>query len=64
MFKGGNVYMKYYDTTEAANILHLKPITVRNYCASKIIKANLIGNKYLIAEEDLVRFINMGQTIK
>jgi len=56
--------MKYYDTTEAAEILHLKPITVRNYCASKIIKANLIGNKYLIAEEDLVKFINMGQTIK
>lgn len=56
--------MKYYDTKEASEILHLRPITVRNYCAKKIIKANLVGQKYLIAEEDLVKFINMGQTIK
>ena len=52
--------MMYYNTKEAAEILHLKPITGRNYCANKIIKANLVGGKYLISADDLVKFINMG----
>ena len=43
---------------EAADFLHLTPRTVRSYVKKGILKARLIGRKYLILPEEIQRFIS------
>jgi excisionase family DNA binding protein len=48
--------MRYYSTTEAADILHVDPSRVRLLCKLGRIKTIKVGNTYGIAEDELDRF--------
>ena len=55
----GVYYMeKIYTTSEVAELLRVKPLTIRHYILDKRLNANLIGRKYIITEQSLNKFIN------
>lgn len=49
---------KIYTTSEVAELLRVKPLTIRHYILDKKLNANLIGRKYIITEQSLNNFIN------
>lgn len=49
---------KVYNTAEVANILKVKPLTVRQYILDKRLRASQIGRSYIITEESLEEFLN------
>ena len=46
-----------YSAAEAADKLHLKPITVKRYLAASIIRGTKIGGKWCVLEADLAAYI-------
>jgi excisionase family DNA binding protein len=48
--------MRYFSTTEAADVLHVNPSWVRLLCKQGRIKTIMIGNTYAISERELSRF--------
>ena len=46
----------YFNVEEAAKILRVTKITMRRWCTSGLIKAKIIGKKWLIPEEELILF--------
>lgn len=58
MLKIGN--KKAYNVQEAAELLKLTPVTVRNYIKAGKIKAQKVGTRYHIAESNLQDFIKGG----
>lgn len=50
--------IKVYTTKEVADILDVKPLTIRQYINNKQLRAKTFGRTYVITEEDLQSFIN------
>lgn len=50
---------KIYNTREVANMLNVKPLTIRQYILEKKLKAQPFGRTYLITEEDLKNFLGI-----
>ena len=48
--------MRYFTTTEAADVLHLDPSRVRLLCKLGRIKTIKVGNTYAIPDDELDRF--------
>lgn len=48
---------KSYDIQETANLLNLTPQTVRAYIRKGRIKAQKVGTRYYIAEENIQEFL-------
>ena len=49
--------MQTYSVKELVPVLKRKEKSIRNYILEKELKASLIGNRYVITEEDLQEFI-------
>ena len=54
--------IKVYNTKEVADILKVKPLTVRQYIMDKKLKAKPLGRTYVITEENLKRFLGIEVT--
>ncbi|MDD1728636.1 MAG: helix-turn-helix domain-containing protein [Methanospirillum sp.] len=54
--------MLLYTTEEVAEILKLKPATVRGLIRDKRLIAIKIGTEYRITEEDLTEFLRQNRT--
>lgn len=54
--------MKTYTIKEVVPILKSTNRTIRNYIKKNKLKASLIGNHYIILEEDLQNFITNNKT--
>lgn len=50
--------IKVYTTKEVAEILDVKPLTIRQYINNKQLRAKTFGRTYVITEKDLQDFIN------
>lgn len=48
--------MDIYTTAQAAKILKLKPVTIRQYCADGRIDCSKFGRDWVITEESLEKF--------
>lgn len=51
--------IKVYNTKEVANILKVKPLTIRQYILEKKLKAKPFGRTYVITEDELKRFLGI-----
>ena len=51
-----------YNTKEVADILKVKPLTVRQYILDKKLKAKPLGRTYVITEDELKRFLGIEVT--
>jgi len=47
-----------YKSKEVAEILKVKPVTIRRWCKSGMLKARKIGKSWYIPEEELILFKN------
>jgi excisionase family DNA binding protein len=47
-----------YKVKEVAKILKVRPITIRRWCKSGILRAKKIGKSWYIPEEELILFKN------
>lgn len=47
-----------YKSKEVAEILKVKPATIRKWCKSGMLKARKIGKNWYIPEEELILFKN------
>lgn len=45
-----------YKVKEAAEILKVKPVTIRRWCKSGLFRAKKVGKSWYIPEEELVLF--------
>ncbi len=46
----------YYKVDEASRILKVKPITIRRWCKSGLLKAKKLGKSWFIPEQELILF--------
>ena len=46
----------YYKVDEVSKILKLKPITIRRWCKSRLLKAKKLGKSWFIPEQELILF--------
>lgn len=51
--------IKVYNTKEVADILKVKPLTVRQYIMDKKLKAKSLGRTYVITEDELKKFLGI-----
>ena len=51
--------IKVYNTKEVADILKVKPLTVRQYIMDKKLKAKSLGRNYVITEDELKKFLGI-----
>lgn len=51
--------IKVYNTKEVADILKVKPLTVRQYIMDKKLKAKPLGRTYVITEDELKKFLGI-----
>lgn len=49
--------IKFYNTKEVAELLKVKPLTIRQYIMNKKLIAQPFGRTYIITEENLMKFI-------
>lgn len=49
--------IKLYNTKEVAELLKVKPLTIRQYIMNKKLIAEPFGRTYIITEENLLKFI-------
>lgn len=50
--------MQMYDTAQVAEILHVTPQTVTLYIRAKVLPASKVGKRWLVAEDDLARYLS------
>jgi len=53
-----------YKVREAAKILKVKPITIRRWCKSGMLKAKKIGKSWYIPEDELILFKDENVNVK
>ena len=54
------IMVNFYETKQAAKILHLSPEVLTRKCRNGEITYKRSGRKYLFAEEDINKFISAG----
>lgn len=54
--------IKVYNTKEVADILKVKPLTIRQYILEKKLKAKPLGRTYVITEDELKKFLGIEVT--
>ena len=54
--------IKFYTTKEVAELLKVKPLTIRQYILDKKLKASYCGRTYIITETDLLKFLGIEVT--
>jgi len=53
-----------YKVKEVAEILKVKPITIRRWCKSGMLKAKKIGKSWYIPEDELILFKHKSNEIE
>jgi len=53
-----------YKVQEVAEILKVKPITIRRWCKSGTLKAKKIGKSWYVPEDELVLFKDENGNVK
>lgn len=51
--------IRVYNTKEVADILKVKPLTIRQYILNNKLKAKPLGRTYIITETDLLNFLGV-----
>lgn len=56
--RGVKMSTKVYTTEEVSKMIDVSERTIRNYIKAGKIKAVKVGNKYIISEDNYMKFIN------